>query len=201
MTVRAKVVATNSSHDGKNYLYLSGVYEGSTEMQKLSENYAFGDATPALHFSLEGVLPVLDGDDEYYVDFIGVDESPEARGQISGYLMLLDVRKSYRSEPPRERTEGHYDSYRFVTEGDSVVIANLQMSVRNQTAVEYLDKYDNFVIGLRPARGKRSAVEIAHLEKLMADHKATVWKGNEELHNTYTARYEKKLARYRGTEA
>ena len=100
--VRCKMTAQRQNGAaGSIRLWFNAVYEGSSELQKISENAIFGDASPSGSAHIDGSQEILgrfDHDEEYYIDFregggtkIG-DGAPDV-------LLVVDMKRSFRSAP------------------------------------------------------------------------------------------------------
>lgn len=186
MTVRAKMTVGGSVAKGRigKYVTLNAVYEGSTELQELSENAAFGNATPNGYVSLSGDfdLPFLVSDpkqgydprqgDEFYIDL-------DVRGEANSAnaLAQFDVVKAYESLPnPKGPDSG--TEFRFVGIDSLPIQVQFGMTVRNENAIKMLQAMGVCTLTIRSALVKQPDKVIAihkarydaHLEKLKQDH-------------------------------
>jgi hypothetical protein len=150
-------------------VYFSAVYEGSAELQKISENSVFGDATPNGQLNLVGDFPCeiyrpVDGGNarEFYIDL-----EPQG-GDASDFVLKVPVRKAFQSEPTQYQST--MVTFRYVSDG--AVLANLSLSIANPKAIGMLDPLDRADMIIRICDGRRSAAEIAVLEQMLANDEA-----------------------------
>lgn len=168
MLVRSKLVATLNA-DG---VHLHGVYEGSNELQAISENAIFGEATPAAWGTLGPEAAGVLGRDEYYLDMFRDGEG------AGGYLLTRVLTRTYRSDIGQGRVQ-----YRFAAmEGDPV---HLEYVIANPKANAALADHELVFMGMKLARGRRSDEEIALRQKMLDD-----WVTGGFYKNSHPAQYE-----------
>ena len=166
MNVRAKMSANNAYRGQRGAeAYFSAVYEGSAELQKISENSMFGDATPSGNLSLIG-----DFAPEQFQQNPGTYEAPEfyidliPPGSDAGdFVLKVPVRKAFQSVQYQATS---ITAFRFVSDG--ALQANLYLGIINPKAVGALDAIDHADMVIRVCDGRRSEAEIAVLEKMLA---------------------------------
>lgn len=211
--IRAKMHPSGWSAKGKvgSLINLQAVYEGSSELQAISENSVFGNATPAGNLELAGDFPLdlfsTDTTEEYYVDiWADTDEFPDDA------LMAVPMRKVFQSEAnpsyPSQQIQFRYSSL------GKLISGQVYLSIANPVAIEILSdpKYDVVVVLVRLARGRRSDAEIAEREKLLINqekhahqwvrtsHKEKTQEEQEAIIQQFIKPYKIKLARARGEE-
>jgi hypothetical protein len=209
MIVRAKMSLQNSSRGEKGTeVFLGAVYEGSNELQQVSENAIFGEATPSGSLSLHGdfsEFPFRRGEDgecpEFYIDLV-----PSGRTQPGGsFILAVPVRMAFYSGPSYQGST--ISSFRYVSDGP--ISVNLYLGIANPDAVKSLAQMDQARMVIRLCDGRRSAAEIAVLEKMLADETAAAKQGvpswckdttPEEWLERCTHSTRRKLARARGTK-
>jgi len=178
---------------------MSAVYEGTPELQKISENAIYGDATPSGELHLQGIdIGRVEQQEEYYVDLIpGLNKAapPES-------IFAVHVTKVFRSPPAKPGEEQYYvPQFRF-NGMTNLANATLYMSVRNPSAIAMLDAEDTYLLTIRKAVGRRPEEEIilraAEVDKARALVPGQTWGGTEEQLAAYIAELEKKLARAKG---
>lgn len=140
-----------------NAVSLAGVYEGSRELQTISENAIFGRATPAAWGSLGPDAAALMTVDEYYLDLF-----PEGQG-AGDYILTRTLTRTFTApcgEIPRIQ-------YRYAAmEGDPV---SLELIVANPAANATMADLVDVCMGVKLARGRRSDEEIALRQQLLDD--------------------------------
>ena len=205
MTVRAKFychhIAPGATGRG---ISLGPVYEGSNELQKISENAIFGDATPGGSLHLAGPhLEHFQEGEEYYIDLFQPGEAPAVDGHVVTHCSVVKVFRSAPRRPDQEWPKT--DELRFVARAGSGWDLTLAMSIANPAAVAYLDQHEAFDITIRLAVGnRRSDAEIALREQMLDLAKKTVEMnpGTDEVHRASQQRHiaslERKLARAKG---
>lgn len=145
------------------YAAFNAVYESNPELQKISENAIFGDATPngnlALtgEFAVEKIIELTPVNDEWYID---LDEKLPGGASI----LTTPLRLAFQGEP--SQGSGLTD-FRWVGLGDVHVV--LQMSIANPKAVAWLSDRHQVFMTLRHCDGLRTPDEIKILEKVLAD--------------------------------
>jgi len=186
MTVRAKMTVGGSVAKGRigKYVTLNAVYEGSTELQELSENAVFGNATPNGYVSIAGDfdMPFLFSDpkegydprasDEFYVD---LDNRGEARKEDA--LAQFDVVKAYESAP-NPKYPDYGTEFRFVGVDSLPAQVQFGMTVRNPAAIAMLQGMGVCTLTIRSALKRQSEKVIAihkanydaHVQRLKQDH-------------------------------
>lgn len=166
MTVRAKLLC-GWGERGKvgSYAHFNAVYEGSEDLQLVSENSIFGSATPTANLSLTGDVPSFKVGEEYYVDIFSTEET---RPDDLGFLLVATLRKTYRSALNPNLPKNPI-SFRFAIEGGGHcdVAGEFNMAIANPSAIEALDDGRYFVMGVKLARGRRSDAEIAAIGKML----------------------------------
>jgi|SRR6185312_2149005 len=164
MAVRAKMCCTTlTKGEHGSQMFMSAVYEGSTELQKISENAIFGDATPCGNLHLSGALPEgFEEREEYYLDLAEAG-SPARDGEI----VEMPARKVFRSAFDPNFPASHI-VFRFAL-GDGDIRGELDMSIANPAAIEMLDGETEYRFAVRLARYRAGAEEIAIREKMLAD--------------------------------
>lgn len=187
-TVRCKLIA--SVIEDRGMVNLAGVYEGSQELQALTENAIFGEATPAAWGQLgpDGVA-VLKSGEEYYVDLM------DQLDHHGNYLLVKQVRRSFRSACGAGRVQ-----YRFVgIAGDP---ANLEQTVANDKAIEMLDRLEEGWFGIKVAIGRRPDAEIALRQALIEQHIKDGFyrKSNPDIYEAQLVDLRRKLARAEGLQ-
>jgi hypothetical protein len=178
---------------------MGAVYEGTPELQKISENAIYGDATPSGELQLQGIdIGRIDQNEEYYVDLI--PDFNKAASPAS--LFSVHVEKVFRSPPAKPGEEQYYvPQFRF--NGTTTrANATLYMGVRNPAAIAMLDAENIYLLTISKAVGRRPEEEIilrvAEVEKAKALVPGKTWGGTEEQLAAYIAELEKKLARAKG---
>jgi hypothetical protein len=149
-------------------VYMSAVYEGSTELQLISENAIFGDATPCGNLRLTGDVPnpFAEGE-EYYLDLF----APTEQWQRDGAQLELQAQKVFRSAVDPNFPTGHV-TFRFALGFEGGVAGELDMAIANPAAVEALDDSRYFRFVVRLARYRASDKEIDIRAGLLADAEA-----------------------------
>lgn len=192
--IRCKMQAHKEAGAIGSNISLNAVFEGSIELQKMSENSLFGDATPNGTCQLgHDAFDKIEEGEEYYIDM-----DPEYLPAVPYMVAQYWVRKAYRSQP-----YGDVVAFRFAEIGGRAL--NLQISVKNPAAIEALDWANEFHLRVSLARGgRRSDEEIALREKMLADFDSSIqvnasWKEqNPEGFAKHRAHLEKKIARAKG---
>lgn len=179
-SVRCKMTHNGVAQRGDKgaQIYMNAVYEGGGELQKISENAIFGEATPCANLALHGDFPVeafQERDEEFYIDIYAVDAKP-ARGD---FILCFPARKSYQHY---DQVNGHYQ-FRFAPLGE--VHGDLSMYVHNPVANAWLVEHDDVVVVIRLARGRRTDREIELRQKQLDDALVSAgeqWERNAEFH-------------------
>lgn len=173
MTVRAKMTLGGSVAKGRigKYVYLNAVYEGSTELQELSENAKFGNATPNGNMTISGDFdyPFFFSDpkegydprsgDEFYIDITnrGEDDGKNA-------LVTFDVVKTFEGKTnPNFPNNGI--EFKFASIESIPVYMSFGMVVKNPDAIKMLQAMGVCTLTIRSALVKQS-------DKVIAIHKA-----------------------------
>lgn len=180
------------------------VYEGSPELQKISENAIFGDATPSGQMTIiGGGLTFIEKGDEYYIDLYPMGHVDEPK-----QCYRENVLKIFRSGIRPDTNEPWQPvQFRFNGARGGAQIS-LYMAIANPAAVAFLDDSDGFAIVVHRASGRRSDEEIALRQKMVDDARADLEKldpANKDAWRktsleSYIAGLEKKLARAKGLE-
>lgn len=194
MIVRCKMTCqANKRGMIGGHVQLNAVYEGSSELQKLSENSIFGDATPNGNMDLSGLATerFIDGE-EYYIDFLGAGELPETSGDETAAFRM---RKIFRSQ--FDPNWPNHASFRFAVE-DSSRGGSGYLQIVNPEAVAELDKHDIFNVKIHPAVGRRSDAEIAFLEKKLEETLHLYRATTEEERERAADYWRKKITRAKG---
>lgn len=165
MTVRCKMTASSVIGRVGKAVNFNAVYEGSTELQGLSENAIFGNASPSGYMTIVGDVdapffrePTQDYDpragDEFYIDL-------DRRGDETAHDALFQVAviKAFESKPnpnfPDNPTEFRYVNI------DGPISVSFGISVKNPVAIEMMQKIGIGVLTVRSALCRRSDKEIA----------------------------------------
>ena len=215
MSVRAKMRCTwiREGQVGCT-ITLDAVYEGTNELQQISENAIFGDATPSGSLTL--VVPQdradkFKRDEEYYID---MDPQDPARGRPTDAIMHWGGYLAFRADQNTNYPDSPIE-FRYVFDG---VGGGLSVHVKNPTAIKWMDENGEVLLSIKLARGRKSDEEIAMREKLLADQERTLHQyypqyaenhrrngGEPESLQEYVARntqiYRQRLAWSRGEEA
>lgn len=199
--IRAKFVC-NWLQDGAGSLRtlnLSAVYEGNADLQRLTENAIFGEATPSGFLSLSGPgLGDFETGEEYYLDLVRPDVSVIAER----YIVSLPIKLAYRNV----NLPGENAQYRFVQHHSLTVReAVLTMGVNNPAAIQTLDAHMEWRLCICKAVGRRSDAEIELRKKALAEAEAYVASRGSTMTDAHTEAYlsgfRKKLARAEGKDA
>lgn len=203
MTVRAKMTLSNVEEGSVGFgLHFGAVYEGSNELQAMSENAIFGKATPMGTAVLFGRDCIAAGD-EFYFDFLAPDDV--ANGSP---LILADVRKTFRGWYNRDQPN-QLDRFNFAVTS-AHCSGSIQLSIANAVASEYFDRNQIFQLAITRAGGtRRSDAEIALRRDMLEKARANPWSRRagaspDELAQidrneaAYIVGLEKKLARAEG---
>lgn len=147
----------------------NAVWEGSAELQKVSENAVFGDSTPSGSLELFGDIPLekLEHNEEYYIDLVA-DENRGSAPSIMALWMNLVYQSKVNPNLPDNPINFTY------APADSSFGGTLRMAVKNPDAVLWMEGNPKVVVTVRLARGRRSDAEIAVREGMIADWKTNV---------------------------
>lgn len=191
--VRAKMQAQLMKGQHGHKLWFNAVWEGSMELQGVSENAIFGNSSPSGSLTLDApmfpeVVARFVNHEEYFVDlFPSVEESDRWEGHDKNKRIIsVAVRKTYRSEFNPSWAE-HPITFRLVSLGyaPSDVVVQFEISITNPRAIEALDQYDQPYLAVRLARGRRSDAEIALRQKMLDDVLATPLQEAADPKNNY----------------
>lgn len=164
MGIRAKMKVSHGERGRSGAtINFSAVWEGSQELQGLSENAMFGNASPSGHLGLDGPevpFEKFDRKDEYYVDVW--DDGRDA----GEYLISFPVRKVFQSAH-QATSPGSPVQFRFAAM--AVVTAMFSIGIANPHAIGWLDDKENLTMGLKLARGRRSDREIEIRKKMLEE--------------------------------
>lgn len=198
MTVRAKMTCNSGSTGDGVWLRFGAVFEGSAELQKISENAIFGDATPSGMLTLDAADfggPFQNGED-YYVDLRSTEPTTPV-------LLKRRLRLAYFT-PPADRDlhgNGIMAFFRWIsTEPRN---AQLEMGIRNPAAIEALDTWAEPWMSITLATGRKSDVEIALRRKALAEHLTDPYGTKERYPDSFavqTSRLERALRRSEGLD-
>lgn len=188
----------NGAERGKAgaYAYLGAVYEGSAELQAISENAIFGNASPSGQLNLYGDLPIEQfgfSQDEFYVH---LDEEPVTR---PGVFMHFTLHKTYESAfNPNCPTNPI--TYRWAVGGPCR--GDFYLGVVNPAATSLLSARDMWHGSIRMAIQKQSDEFIQLLEKKLAADMEMYSKCNTDsaVVKRYTLTLRRKLARAKGEQ-
>lgn len=186
-------------------LFLNAVYEGSPELQKISENSIFGDATPNGSVTLQCdtvLIEPFEHGEEYYVEFHDPDVNI-AYGLNA--IMVMPVEKHFRSEDNPNFPSSIQYRLTPIVPG---VGGSISMTICNPPAIAFLDEVSHPIMVIRKAVGRRSDAEIAIRERMLEEAKAALKKRQDD-YEAEAKRYiqyaeiavqnaEKALARARG---
>lgn len=191
--IRAKMYCSSAANAGRPFTSLTAVYEGSSALQKISENAIFGDATPNGSLRLDTAdYGRLANQEEYYIDLQATE--PKHAG-----LLKRRMRQTFRSD--YDQSETPLVQFRFVsTEPQD---ANLELGIRNPAAVEYLDCHRDLWLTIVLASGRKSDEEIALRQAALAEHLTDPYrtkKAHPDSYATQTVRLERALRRSEGMD-
>lgn len=164
MSVRAKMTCGYTQKGARGVsLNFSAVFEGSEELQAISENAIFGKATPSAFLNLVGPFDVerFKTNEEYYIEIWDcMDPLPHWGTPI---LATASATLVYRSELDPNYPDRHAFKYGFMAPNSGM----LDLTILNKDAVDWLDTHDDFEVVIRLARGRRSDAEIAAIQKML----------------------------------
>ncbi len=159
MSVRAKM-SCGSIDRGQigTSLNFSAVYEGSEELQGISENAIFGKATPAGWLNIVGPADAdrFKPQNEYYVDMVAIGGGASISGDVS--LVKSPATLVYRSDPDTNNPEAPVQ-FRYGMERP--FSGMLDLRIANPAAIAWLDGHRDVDVMIREVRGRRSTEEIA----------------------------------------
>jgi hypothetical protein len=192
--VRAKMTCFMGIAD-QPYMRFGAVYEGSKELQGISENAIFGDATPSGSLQLDPAdysNRFTNGED-YYIDLSLIEPR-------EGVLLKRKMRLSYVT-PEADRCPDCMVQFRYIS--TEVYNAHLEMCIRNPVAIEALVSHAELWLSIQVASGRRSDAEIALREKALAEHLTDPYHYRDthpDSFATQTARLERALRRSQGLD-
>ena len=164
MSVRAKLILNPPNHGARGVeLSFYAVYEGNAELQQITENAIFGNATPSATLSLVGdYMPnQIKGNEEYFVDLTD-------RAAPSGWIILGQYEERFRSAFNPNYPEGP-TRYRYDITSEGPWRGSFDLSVQNPDAIVWMDEHKTGKFAVRLARGQRSDEEIALREQALKD--------------------------------
>lgn len=179
MSVKAKFYCQHVQPGVVGAVYsFQAVFEGSTELQRISENAMFGDATPNgwMDLSMKEAGQFVK-DEEYFVHVDAITDVPH-RG-----IAWCAARLAFRADDNPNYPDSLIE-FRYTFAG---IEGSLKMGVRNPAAIQWLDDHEEVWVSIGLARGRRSDAEIALLEKQL-EELIPMWRSG--VNNQY-ARYER----------
>lgn len=178
MIIRSKlsVGSVERGHRGAQ-LWCNAVYEGSAELQRISENAIFGDATPNGQLNMTGDFEIaqfepvpIPGTEWKEPREIYVDLMPQGEPVGGDFIVRVPVHKAFQSAVGQYAHAAQLVNFRYVSDGQ--INAQLTLGVHNPPAIQTLDELDHAMMVVRICDGRRSAAEIVVLEQLVARDEA-----------------------------
>lgn len=163
--VRAKMQASKAKGIKGNGLALNAVYEGDSELQKISENAQFWNASPSGYFNLivdEATADRFENQEEYFIDMYPSADPPLSMAAVAG-LLRVTMHKRFRSDPNPNFPDGS-TQFRLFSSTPGVD-GDFSITIQNSTAIAFLDQSDVFTFIAHKAIGRRSDAEIAILRR------------------------------------
>lgn len=196
MSVRAKL-SSYGPNIGSRGVELSfyAVYEGNAELQQITENAIFGNATPNASLTLVGDIVPKDmkSDEEYFVDL--TDHSVP-----HGWMILGTYEERFRSAFNPNYPEGP-TRFRYDIRSEGSWRGSFDLSVLNPDAIEWMDRHKTGIFAVRLARGRRSDREIAIREAQVEEMREQFARNDRltpEEREFYLSSYVRKLAIAKG---
>lgn len=162
--IRAKMNcdSVETGHRGEITHRFNAVYEGSSELQSVTENAIFGKLTPAGHLTITTKSPIngVDAGEEYFVDLVG----GAGRTEPAAYHFQADLDLEF------SKNHGWATEFRYVARTGPYV--TLSLTIANPPVVEILKSFSVVCMAVRVDRGRKSDAEIEIRRRLLEEARA-----------------------------